>query len=116
MQELLEDFLQHIRNERGQAEHTQRTYAALLGRFVKWAEQKKLSDWREVDLRHLTEFLLHEQERKIARTPKNSGKKLSTSSIYLAIAAFRAFYKFCENEKILPENVAEHLSLPKRWK
>jgi integrase/recombinase XerD len=116
MQSLVEDFLQHIRNERGQAEHTQRTYAALLGRFVRWAEQQKLAKWTEVELKHLTAFLLHEQKRKIARTPENSGKKLSTSSIYLAIAAFRAFYKFCENEKILPENVAEHLSLPKRWK
>ncbi len=116
MQELIEDFLQHIRNERGQAEHTQRTYSALLGRFVKWAADQRLNDWRKVELKHLTEFLLNEQQRKIARTPKDSQKKLSTSSIYLAIAAFRAFYKFCENEKILPENVAEHLSLPKRWK
>src|SRR5690606_28644703 len=32
------------------------------------------------------------------------------------IAAFRAFYKFCELEKLLPENIAEHLSLPRRWK
>jgi integrase/recombinase XerD len=116
MQELVEDFLQHIRNERGQAEHTQRTYAALLGRFLKWAQGQALTDWRKVELKHLTEFLLSEQQRKIARTPEDSAKKLSTSSIYLAIAAFRAFYKFCENEKILPENVAEHLSLPKRWK
>jgi integrase/recombinase XerD len=116
MQELVEDFLQHIRNERGQAEHTQRTYAALLGRFVKWAEGHGLTDWRKVELKDLTAFLLSEQQRKIARTPEDSRKKLSTSSIYLAIAAFRAFYKFCENEKILPENVAEHLSLPKRWK
>jgi len=116
MQELVEDFLQHIRNERGQAEHTQRTYAALLVRFVKWADAQALRDWRNVELKHLTEFLLNEQQRKIARTPEDSQKKLSTSSIYLAIAAFRAFYKFCDNEKLLPENVAEHLSLPKRWK
>ncbi len=116
MQALVEDFLQHIRNERGQAEHTQRTYAALLNRFVRWAGEEQLSDWRGIELKHLTDFLLHEQARKIARTSEDSQKKLSTSSIYLAIAAFRAFYKFCENEKILPENVAEHLSLPKRWK
>src|SRR6185503_14971920 len=113
MENLVEDFLQYSRSERGQAEHTQRTYAALLGRFVKWAEGKGLSDWRKIELKHLTDFLLSEQQRKIARTPEDSGRKLSTSSIYLAIAAFRAFYRFCENEKILPENVAEHLSLPK---
>ncbi len=31
-------------------------------------------------------------------------------------AALRAFYKFAENEKLLPQNVAENLSLPRRWK
>ncbi len=116
MHELVEDFLQYVRHERGQAEHTQRTYAALLGRFVAWAELQSLRDWHHIELKHLTDFLLQEQKRKIARTSEDSAKRLSTSSIYLAIAAFRAFYKFCENEKILPENVAEHLTLPKRWK
>jgi integrase/recombinase XerD len=116
MQSLVEDFLQYVRNERGQAEHTQRTYAALLGKFVRWAEEKSLSDWQKVELKHLTEFLLHEQKRRLAYTPESSTKKLSTSSLYLEIAAFRAFYKFCENEKLLAENIAENLSLPKRWK
>jgi integrase/recombinase XerD len=116
VQNLVEDFLAHVRNERGQAEHTQRTYAALLGKFVKWAEEQGLDDWRRVELKHLTEFLLHEQQRKLANVPPESARKLSTSSLYLIIAALRAFYKYCENEKILPENVAEHLTLPKRWK
>jgi integrase/recombinase XerD len=105
-----------VRNERGQAEHTQRTYAALLGKFTRWAAENALTDWQNVELKHLTEFLLHEQQRRLAYTPENSTKKLSTSSLYLEIAAFRAFYKFCENEKLLPENIAENLSLPKRWK
>ncbi|HEV8541494.1 MAG TPA: tyrosine recombinase [Verrucomicrobiae bacterium] len=116
MEALVEDFLQYLRNERGQAEHTQRTYSALLGRFVRWAQENGIGGWRNVELKHLTEFLLHEQQRKLAHTPEGSSKKLSTSSIYLAIAAFRAFYKFCENEKLLPENIAENLLLPKRWK
>jgi integrase/recombinase XerD len=28
----------------------------------------------------------------------------------------RAFYRFAENEKLLPANIAENLSLPRRWK
>ena len=36
--------------------------------------------------------------------------------MYLEIAALRAFYRFAENEKLLPMNVAEQLSLPRRWK
>src|SRR5687767_13280067 len=125
MENLVDDFLQYSRSERGQAQHTQRTYAALLGRFVQWAHGKGLDDWRSVELKHLTDFLLFEQNRprRAGRPPRDASKraqaptrKASTSSIYLAIAAFRAFYKFCENEKLLPENVAENLSLPKRWK
>ena len=116
MENLVEDFLQYSRSEKGQAEHTQRTYAALLGRFVKWAESRGLRDWRGVELKHLTDFLLHEQQRQLANVPENSTRKLSTSSIYLAIAAFRAFYKFCDSEKLLPENIAENLSRPWRWK
>jgi integrase/recombinase XerD len=41
---------------------------------------------------------------------------LSGESVYLEIAALRAFYKFAENEKFLPANIAENLSLPRRWK
>ena len=115
MQALVEDFLQHLRHERGQAEHTQRTYAALLGRFVSWAGEQGLADWRAVQLRHLMAFLEHERGRAPANAPKNSPKRLSSESVYLEIAALRAFYRFAENEKLLPANIAEHLSLPRRW-
>jgi integrase/recombinase XerD len=116
MQILVEDFLQHLRHERGQAEHTQRTYAALLNRFVTWAEKNSLTDWRQVELKHLMAFLQHERERPLADEPRESTKHLSSESVYLEIAALRAFYRFAENEKLLPVNVAEHLSLPRRWK
>ena len=59
MQTLVEDFLQYLRHERGQAEHTQRTYAALLNKFVAWAGEQGLSDWKAVELPHLMSFLQH---------------------------------------------------------
>ncbi len=116
MQALVGDFLIYLRHERGQAEHTQRTYAALLGKFTAWAEQQGLRDWASVHLTHLTAFLQHERERPLADEPKESTKRLSSESVYLEIAALRAFYRFAENEKLLPVNVAENLSLPRRWK
>jgi integrase/recombinase XerD len=116
MNQLVEDFLQYLRHERGQAEHTQRTYAALLGKFVTWAEKQGFSDWKSVEFRHLMAFLQHERERALAHQPKNSPRRLSSESLYLEIAALRAFYRFAENEKLLPANVAENLSLPRRWK
>src|SRR5882762_7701731 len=61
-------------------------------------------------------FLQHERERGLANAPKYSPRRLSSESVYLEIAALRAFYCFAENEKLLPVNVAENLSLPRRWK
>ncbi len=116
MQTLIEDFLQYLRHERGQAEHTQKTYAALLGKFVAWAGPQGLTDWKSVELRHLMSFLQHERERGLANEPKESPRRLSSESVYLEIAALRAFYRFAEDEKLLPANVAENLSLPRRWK
>jgi len=116
MQTLVEDFLQHLRHERGQAEHTQRTYAALLNKFVAWAEKHGLKEWTSVELRHLMAFLQHERERNLETQPKNSPRRLSSESVYLEIAALRAFFRFAESEKLLPANPAENLSLPRRWK
>jgi integrase/recombinase XerD len=116
MNQLVEDFLQYLRHERGQAEHTQRTYAALLNKFVAWAEKQGISDWKSVEFPHLMAFLQHERERALANEPKESARRLSSESLYLEIAALRALYRFAETEKLLPANVAENLSLPRRWK
>jgi integrase/recombinase XerD len=116
MQTLVEDFLQYLRNERGQSDNTQRTYAALLSRFVGWADEQGLSNWNAVELPHLMSFLQHEQKRPVESSENAAPKRLSSESLYLQVAALRAFYKYAENEKLLPSNVAENLSLPRRWK
>ena len=116
MNQLVEDFLQYLRHERGQAEHTQKTYAALLNKFVAWAEKQGITDWHAVEFPHLMAFLQHERERALANEPKESTRRLSGESLYLEIAALRALYRFAETEKLLPVNVAENLSLPRRWK
>jgi len=145
MQNLVEDFLQYLRHERGQSDNTAKTYAALLGKFTSWAAKQKLKSWKSVRLNHLMAFLQNERTRnllpagrgrrpsvKTSRAgfgaPKRSGvgsrgrpphqysaKRLSGESVYLEIAALRAFYCFAENEKLLPANIAENLSLPRRW-
>ncbi len=139
VQNLVEDFLQYLRHERGQSDNTARTYAALLGKFTAWAATQKLTDWDSVELKHLMAFLQHERARNLlpvgrasaraaadaeqgddgsrGRSPHQvSSKRLSGESVYLEIAALRAFYKFAETEKFLPANIAENLSLPRRWK
>jgi integrase/recombinase XerD len=124
VQTLVEDFLQYLRHERGQSDNTAKTYAALLGKFTAWSERQKLTDWKQVELKHLMAFLSHERVRNapIGRPATREGaapkpaRRMSGESVYLEIAALRAFYKFAENEKILPANIAENLSLPRRWK
>ena len=115
MQDLVEDFLFYLKHERGQSDLTQRTYAALLGKFVNWAKVNHLQEWRDVRLAHLTIFLDFERARNLAHDPPESARRLSSESVYLEIAALRAFYKFAENEKKLTGNPAEFLSLPRRW-
>jgi integrase/recombinase XerD len=61
-------------------------------------------------------FLQDERARPLADEPEASTRRLSGESVYLEIAALRAFYRFAENEKLLPQNIAENLSLPRRWK
>lgn len=116
MQTLVEDFLVYLRNERGQSEHTQKTYAGLLNHFLKWAKRENLADWKDVQLSHLMLFIEHERQRALENQAEESTRKLSSESVYLEIAALRAFYRFAEQEKFLPNNIAENLSLPRRWK
>ncbi|MBM3847371.1 MAG: tyrosine recombinase, partial [Verrucomicrobia bacterium] len=115
MDELIDDFLGYLRHERGQSENTQRTYKYLLDQFVRWAGENGLREWKDVELKHLTQFVQAERQRPPLRPDAPEGAKLSGESIYLSIAALRALFRFAEAEKLLPVNLAENLSLPRRW-
>lgn len=116
LDDLVDEFLTHLRHERGRAEHTMRTYKAQLDLFVAWAGKRGLRTWRDVTLNDLTAFLDDERQRHLSREPEGSPRRLSSESLYLEIAALRGFFRFCESEGVLPLNVAENLSLPRRWK
>jgi integrase/recombinase XerD len=87
----------------------------LLKKFVDWAGAREIRDWKAVELKQLMAFLQQERTRNLAAEPRESARRLSSESVYVQVAALRAFYRFAENEKLLPRNVAEHLSLPGRW-
>jgi len=125
MQALIEEFGQYLRHERGQAEHTQKAYGNILGRFADWAKGESLLHWNDVTLTHLLGYLQHKRENESAEAqgdakkggrPRGDSAKLSTASLYLEIAALKAFFQFCVQEEFLPTNHAENLSLPRRWK
>ena len=72
--------------------------------------KQNLTDWKSVELKHLMAFLQHERVRTAAgrpearQEPRPTETALSGESVYLEIAALRAFYHFAENEKFLPAN------------
>ena len=124
MQALIDEFGQYLRHERGQSEHTQKAYSNILIRFADWSNEQSLQNWNEVEFSHLLAYLNHQRNeicsdsnelQKKPGRPRNESKKLSTSSLYLEIAALKAFYRFCVQEEFLPKNLAETLSLPRRW-
>jgi integrase/recombinase XerD len=112
---LVEDFLLYLRHERGQSAQTEKTYAALLGKFVAWAQAQGISQWTSIELDDLISFLQHERQRPRLDQPNDRIRKLSPESVYLEIAALRAFYRYGEQEHLLPTNLAENLTLPRRW-
>ena len=125
MQALIEDFGQYLRHERGQSEHTQKAYCNILNRLADWAKGKSIERWNEVTLTHLLGYLQHQREDnnpepadepKTRGRPRSESAKLSTASLYLEIAALKAFFRFCVQEEFLRTNHAENLSLPLRWK
>jgi integrase/recombinase XerD len=115
---LLEEFLIHLRHERGQADHTQKTYAHALQQFVTWAETKKLDHWHDVQFADLMAYLEHQRNRPRKDEAKDSPAptKLSAATLYLHVAALRSLFRFAEQEKFVPRNPAENLTLPRRWK
>jgi len=113
--DLVDEFLVHLRHERGQADHTQRTYAHALGQVVTWLESRGTTGWKSVRSSDLVEFLTHQRSRAHLDDP-DSPRRLSTSTLYLQVAAIRAFCRFATAEGFLSENPAENLSLPRRWK
>ena len=125
MQALIEEFGQYFRHERGQSEHTQKAYSDILNRFTNWAGARQLTHWNAIELPHLLGYLKHQRNSEAPtgnNAPKKRGRprsdsaKLSTESLYLEIAALKAFYRFCVQEQFLPSNIAENLTLPRRWK
>src|SRR4030095_1134121 len=115
MENLVDDFLVYLRHERGRSEQTQKTYASLLRRFLDWARKRGIADWRQIQFSHLTGFLQSEHQRPPVHEPENSSRRLSAESLYLQIAALRAFYRFAVHEGHLSTDVAANLSLPRRW-
>jgi integrase/recombinase XerD len=119
----IDEFLMHLRLERGRSANTVKTYAHALEKFREWACGRGLGNAHDFEFRHLMDFLESRREAAPVSTtgpgrrgpgrPRSDG--LSASSLYLTTAALRAFFRFLAEESIISGNPAENLGLPRRW-
>ncbi len=99
---LVEDCLAHLAMERNHAPNTQLIHRIILERFRSWADTH-VGSWSGLTPDHIQEYLAGQQRR---RSP-------AASTLKLEIVVLRNFLKFLKREKIIHEDLASRLDLPK---
>jgi integrase/recombinase XerC len=99
---LLEQFLHALAVERQLSPHTLDNYSRDLLKLVAFAEQQELSQWQELEAKHIRQFVaqLHR-------------KGLSGSSIQRTLSAVRSFYRYLCRERLAEDNPADAVQAPK---
>jgi integrase/recombinase XerC len=109
MEQLVAQFLEHLRYERNVSEHTLRNYAIDLGQFLDHLApadpltgERREPDVRQVDHLTIREWLseLHDAQKK-------------KSSIARKLAALRTFFQFLIREGVVELNPAKLVSTPR---
>ena len=101
---LLDSYMEFIKVEKGLSSNTILAYTADLSKFISFLENKKLSDIKRIQRKHIVEFTIY-------RTEKND----TFSTIARAIVSIKGFLKFLFNEGIISEDPSEYLESPKIW-
>jgi integrase/recombinase XerC len=112
MQQLIEQFLEHLRYERNVSAHTLRNYASDLEQFIDHlappdptSGQRNFPDIKDIDHLTIREWL--------AALHKDQKKK---SSIARKLAALRTFFQFLVREGLLEGNPAKLVATPRQEK
>lgn len=102
MEQLVENYLMHLKVERGLAQNTLDSYRRDLAKFVRYVKNLGVHDPGAVDRRQILSFMddLHK-----------GGKAASTISRNLA--AIRSFYRFLTRENLVGNNPSQQLDSPK---
>tara|TARA_Y100000782_G_scaffold23437_1_gene25761 strand:- start:1821 stop:2720 length:900 start_codon:yes stop_codon:yes gene_type:complete len=98
----LEQFLHYLATERQLSPHTLDNYGRDLLRFFEFAEEQSLSEWAELETKHVRQFVatIHRQG-------------LAGSSIQRVLSAIRSFYRFLSREGLVEQNPALAVQAPK---
>jgi integrase/recombinase XerC len=98
----IERFLHHLQTERRLAENTRKHYRRDLHELHAWCEQGGISDWRDVQTRHVRHYAAQCHRR-----------GLSGRSIQRRLSALRSFYNYLLREQVVTLNPGLDVAAPK---
>ncbi|WP_455366883.1 tyrosine recombinase XerC [Kaarinaea lacus] len=98
----LDQFVNHLKNERRLSPHTVSSYARDLQQFAQYCEEKNISQWRECNVFFMRAFVASKYR-----------KGLSGRSIQRHIATVRSFFAYLLREGIVKTNPMVGLTAPK---
>ncbi len=101
----IDDFLNHLKVEKGLAVLTLEAYARDLRRYAEWLETRGITTPDGVARRDVSEFLL-----------ALTRKKLDPKSINRNLVAVRGLHKFLKRERRVAIDPTEHIEGPKTWR
>ena len=109
MDQLLTQFLEHLRYERNVSEHTLRNYAIDLGQFLEHLApaDPATGERREVDVKEIDHITIREWLSELHDAQKKK------SSIARKLAALRTFFQFLIREGAVEANPAKLVSTPR---
>jgi integrase/recombinase XerC len=109
MEQLVAQFLEHLRYERNVSEHTLRNYAIDLGQFLDHLApaDARTGERREVDIRQVDHITIREWLSDLHDAQKKK------SSIARKLAALRTFFQFLIREGAVEANPAKLVSTPR---
>lgn len=108
MENLISDFIKHLRYERNLSEHTLRNYESDLGQFYDFiAPVSSDGSRRNVDITGIDNITIREYMASLY------DKKKKKSSIHRKVAALRTFFRFLCREGLLEVNPATMVASPR---
>ena len=109
MEQLLAQFLEHLRYERNVSEHTLRNYAIDLGQFLEHLApaDPATGERREINVRDIDHITIREWLSELHAAQKKK------TSIARKLAALRTFFQFLIREGVVELNPAKLVSTPR---
>lgn len=103
----LEEFLAHLKSERGVSPYTLRNYSHALNEFIRWHERERKEPpmWEKLqrdDFRYYLRWLGRQQ--------------MSRAATQLRFSALRSYYKFLVRRGVMETSPVKGVSLPKQEK